>query len=680
VRGNETSARAPARRGYRRRAVPGRQSAGLLGALLVVFGSPSAAANQLPVHVLAVPAPELESGTPLVALLVEVPGASLRQGAEAGRIDGEIWAIARDRTGATADAFVEPFAVTLDAEPVEGVVGPGARTGLKLVGVLRLAPGSYQVQVTVTVATAASSLVGSVASAIEVPDFAADEALVSPPLFPESVNGWRVLRQSGTTLRSGLPFELLGEGFLPRAVVETPLGAPLGFHLISYRVTDLEASLDARLVDLEGGPVPVSVTVEQQEAGPAPGQLVARLAMHATPPEPGVYWLDLGLSGGGKRVQVPLRMVAPSPASPPSVVESVVSTVADGDLLPEGAAEQDYEDPDYGDRSGAAVAAEMAGRYREALATYAGGDPERAVGLLEVLESAAAVRPRTFEQLRKSQRRVLEELRLERGLLSVIHLHSLLARQYVTSRSASLAAQNRVFVAELVDRWVKAERGDDAREVGALVLAELGASHQALEVDPASRLALLRLAIEAEKSWQLESALGYLLRLLEVAPAHSHARLRLGIVLGRLDRNAESSSVLRSLTSADATAESSEVPRWVVALAFQELASLERDAGQLGRAVATLRRGIEATGVQALRLQLGFYLDLQQRRIDAESVLDGLELAETGVETAPRHRYNGQPEAELAAARERIVRAVASRSQRLETLLGNAGRERASSQ
>jgi hypothetical protein len=71
-------------------------------------------------------------------------------------------------------------------------------------------------------------------------------------------------------------------------------------------------------------------------------------------------------------------------------------------------------------------------------------------------------------------------------------------------------------------------------------------------------------------------------------------------------------------------------------------------------------------------VQLAFYLDLQQRRAEAESILDGVPLAETAAELAPRHRYNGQPEAELAAARERVERAAAERSGELRALLPGA--------
>jgi hypothetical protein len=106
---------------------------------------------------------------------------------------------------------------------------------------------------------------------------------------------------------------------------------------------------------------------------------------------------------------------------------------------------------------------------------------------------------------------------------------------------------------------------------------------------------------------------------------------------------------------------------------------LEREAGLVRQAEATLRRGIEATGVQALHLQLAFYLDLQQRRAESESVLDEVSLAETGVEVAPRHRYNGQPQAELEVARERVARAVAKHSGGLQALLPGGTLERAES-
>jgi hypothetical protein len=663
--------------------------AGIAGGLLAILsGGPPLAASVLPVNVLAVPSPDPASGSPLVALLVEVPGEALLRDPSGKAVEGEIWAVARDREGSVADAFVQPFVVEpLDAAARGESAGeeghdPLARTGLKLVGLLRLAPGSFHLQVTVS--SAAGRLTGSAGATVEVPDFASGEPVVSAPLFPEPVDRWHVLLQSPEPQHAGLPFAALGEGFLPRAVVELPLPPverPTRFLLVAYHLPEVAPTLDARLLDLEGNPVPIAARVEQQRAGVLPGERWLRVEMEAQPPMPGVYWLDLGVPGSHRRVRAPLRFAGATPAAARS---GVATTTVAGNDPPHarGDAAQGTGVRAGSTRAGATrdhaetfestTPAALAARYHEALVTFATGDAERAADSLRALEMGAAQNDRRwFEPLRKSQRRVIDELAARPASLQpVIYLHALLDPIYLESGEVWLLAQNRVFVAELVERWVNADGSDEARALGGLLLASLGASHQALAIDPQSTLALLRLAIEAEKSGQSESAVDWLVRLLEATPGEPHARLRLAVALRRLGRTAEASSVLSSISSGSTA--SGEVPRWIAALAFQEQAMLEREMGLLRRAEATLRRGIEATGVQALYVQLAFYLDLQQRRAEAESILDGVPLAETAAELAPRHRYNGQPEAELAAARERVERAAAERSGELRALLPGA--------
>jgi tetratricopeptide (TPR) repeat protein len=634
-------------------------------AIVLCSASPPAAASSLPVSLLAVPSPDPESGDPLVGLLVEVPGQALVRGGSGETIEGEVWVVARNGEGTVVDAFVQPFAET----PPEPGEEPQARSGIKLVGTLRLPPGSYRIQATVS---STGGLTGSAGAALEVPDFAAGTPVISAPLFPEPVERWRVLQRSFSPERPVPAFESLGAGFLPRAVVEVPLNEPVSFHLSGYHVPELGTSLDARLVDLEGNAVPAVARVERQESGTLPGHRWIQATLETQLTEPGVYWLDLGAPGVDRRVQVPLRFVDPAQTPDPLAGSA---EVAAGELPAwarpgEGGSglEGDAADPDP------KTAEERASLYREALAAFVSGDTGRGVELLGRLELAAAEDSRRgFEPLRKSQRRVIDELVDRRAsLLPVIYLHSLLDPGYLASGSVGLAAQNRVFVADLVERWVKIEGTEEAREVGGLLLASLGASHQALLVDPDSKLALLRLTIDAEKLGQNETALERLSRLLGVAPNDAHARLRLGVVLRRLGRSDEARSQLSALISAS-SAGAVEAPRWIVGLAHQELAMAERDAGLLRQAETTLRRGIAATGVQALHLQLAFYLDLQQRRVEAEAVLDEVSLADTGSEVAPRHRYNGLPEAELEAARVRLARAVAQRSDELQALLPAGG-------
>ena len=96
---------------------------------------------------------------------------------------------------------------------------------------------------------------------------------------------------------------------------------------------------------------------------------------------------------------------------------------------------------------------------------------------------------------------------------------------------------------------------------------------------------------------------------------------------------------------------------------------IERDDSRIDRALAALRAGIEATDAQSLHILRAYYLDLLQRQGESISALDRLSVAGTAAESAPRHRYSGPPESEVAAARGQIARAVEERFDRLRAAL-----------
>ncbi|HVS15864.1 MAG TPA: tetratricopeptide repeat protein [Thermoanaerobaculia bacterium] len=663
-----TSRRPPLAPEDRRRA--SRAGSMLGGALLLAMaGVRLASATELPVDVLAVPSPDPASGHPVVAVVVEVPGAALLQGDSRGGAEGEVWAFAQDGNDRTVDTFVQPFTLP----PGDPFRAPG-EIGLKVLGSLRLPPGEYRLQVTVATA---SGRTGAAATRLTVPDFASGDAASSPPLFPDRRDRWHVVRQGLPSLVE-LQLHGAGEALAPRVVGEAPLDGPLVFHLITHQVSAWDSGLDARLVDADGRPTPVAARVLDRREGAVADQLLVRVALEAQPAGPGLYWLDLGVPGVARRVRAPLRFVA-APDAPlgSRAAAAAAAAAADSDDaagwrdLPAEVVEEDPPAEGDGEPAGALAAQEMGRRYVEAVTAFAGGEQEKALAALLRLETAvAAQEPRgRLGSLRRVQRGVIDGLAAEgASLLPLIDLHSRLDPGYLARNEARLSAENRVFVVELVERWVRAEGAGEARRLGGLLLAALGAVQQALELDPSNPLALLRLGIGAERSAQLDTAATYFERLLAADPQDAHARLRLAVVLRRQGRALEARPMLAALTASTVDGRQPP-PRWIAALAFQELAMLEREAGRLALAEATLQRGIAATGAQSLHLLRAYYLELQQRHAEAATALDRLPVTETAAESAPRHRYNGQPDSELSAARERIARAVSDRVDGLRAAL-----------
>jgi tetratricopeptide (TPR) repeat protein len=229
---------------------------------------------------------------------------------------------------------------------------------------------------------------------------------------------------------------------------------------------------------------------------------------------------------------------------------------------------------------------------------------------------------------------------------------------------AWMAAQNRLFVSELVERWVKANGNEaSARHLAAQLLAGVGSSAQALVYEPTNELALLRVATSAEKGGLLIEATQSLQTLLKAHPESAHGRLRLGVVLRKQGQEAEAAKLLGEVM-ADAAA-----PRWVTGLACQQLAEMAYAKGQRDRGDALLREGTETIGLQSLFVELAFRLDERQRPDEAVAVLNGMPVTTGPRESSGRHMYNAAPEVELALARRQVEERVAGEWPQLRAAL-----------
>jgi tetratricopeptide (TPR) repeat protein len=250
------------------------------------------------------------------------------------------------------------------------------------------------------------------------------------------------------------------------------------------------------------------------------------------------------------------------------------------------------------------------------------------------------------------------------GLLPLIYLYAKEDVELLARNEAWMAAQNRLFTADLVQRWVKSNGNDaTARHLAAQLLASVGSAATALELEPTNELALLRQAISLEKGNLYAEAAATLQTLVKAHPESAHARLRLGVVLRRQGQEAEAVRLLTEVMN-DPTA-----PHWVAGLACQQLADLAHEKGDRERAEKLLRDGIDKIGLQSLYLQLAFYLDERQRSDEAVAVLNGMTVTPGKTETSGRHSYNAPPEAEIAVARQQVEARVASEWSQLRAAL-----------
>lgn len=610
-------------------------------------GDAAGAAAPIPVAVLAVPFPIADAADAQVPVLVEVGGAALLAGQTQGEVAGEIRAAAVDAAGRTAEELVQPFVLDAGDERLQ--------RGLQLFAMMRLPAGDYRLRVTVSNAT--SGATGRWEGALAVPDFAGGALALSPPLFPQSADRLRVFRQSESP-HEGLPYPftgVAGEAFLPAASAVAG-GDGAAFNLYLYGAGGLPQRFSARLLGAGGAAVDLPVEVLGMAAGELPGQRRLALRLQGPLPPPGSYRLELriGTSGGGGTTSAPLAVLAEAPPAPEPLGLATRVTAAPADepaVLP-----RDWT-PEA-----------LAARYRELLLRAASEGFEPVLGdLLQTeLSATASRRSGELKALREVERGVLDGLAgAGDGLLPVLYLHYLADAEYLRRDQTWMAAQNRLWIDQLVERWLARQGDAGTRRIAAQLLAALGSSRQALELDPDNELGLLRQAMSAEKGGQLEAAATLLQRLVGAHPDSAHGRLRLGVVLRRMGRTADATRALQPLVAPGAA------PRWIAGLACQELAAIEHAAGRRDRAEEVLRQGIAGIGTQGLYVQLAYYLDERQRPDEAVAVVNSMPL-EDDLESSGRHLYNGAPVAEIAAARREVEERLGAGVSALRLALGGA--------
>ena len=435
--------------------------------------------GEIALAALAIPLPSTGGGS-RVALFVEIDGASFLAANQADMAPVEIYAYALTAAGGVAGYLAE--AVNLDVARHGEAVWNG---GLRYVGWLQLAPGTYELRVMVSNARSLARGLESVR--LEVP--AADQRpAVLPPIFagrrvrdpwlgvrgragwqPAGVPAYPLTAGGRALLPSARPVLVVGRaatarlfaGKLPPTPIrgsvellgEAPAGdtadaASAGRPIVASASFDAEA----RVQDVDGE---TSIEVRFLPPAAPPGRYALRLRLDSAsgaiatpaidvllidlgPRDRELLWSDLkGFEGGLEREP------DEGPEPPP------VAT-ADSGLPPTGEA-QDRARAGRGERR-------LPERYRQALASSARGGERRPAALLDFeLGALGDGDEEPLARLRQAEIQVAADLGRRRAdlLLPVIGMHDDLFHLYRRRQLFSLVAHTRELIELLAELYAE---------------------------------------------------------------------------------------------------------------------------------------------------------------------------------------------------------------------------------
>ncbi len=603
--------------------------------------------GEIEVSLLPMPVAAAAAGT-RVALWVEIDGASLLAGPEAGEILLEVYAYALAANDELAAFMTQAFA--LDRERHGETLRRG---GVKFLGHLDLAPGAYSLRLLVQ--QRRGDRFSLRVAPLAVPPWDGAETLLLPPLFPEPPGRWVLVREAGA--------ETLAAGEEPLLPAARPVVAGAGeapFTLAGRRLPD---AFTARLVSAESRPVELTLGERRRQGD---WELIAaRLGASGSPP--GEYRLEIVPAGATAPVAAVPLVLLDAQELPPwnaarRILRRAANDTAQATAPPPSAAE--------------AGSAELVAGYLEAFRLLAAGDPGAARSAASRLERAA-VGSGTEDELKRlgtAQKNTLGKLTRRRteALLPILELYDELYRDYHRRRRYQLATHARTTLALLDTTLLAAKPAPEIRgavaaartsragyllEMGA-TLAALPAFESVLEIDPAAAPALLGLAIIHESYGSYDRAVEHLERLLRITPGEpasaAEARLRLAVNQRRLGVPRRAEELFRSCLAPQS-------PEWVRILATQELADLQLAESRPRQAAELLEEALRLLPQQQrLHIQLAAVYDRLGRDGEAREVLRRLDPRAGRQADSPRLRYSRWPTAAIQSARRQLAQAAAA--------------------
>jgi len=242
---------------------------------------------------LATPMPG-KDGKSYVPVLIEIDGNSLLAEQPDDKLVGlEIYAYAFDSAGGVQDFFSQNMG--LEVAKVRGIL---EQSGLKFFGHLDLKPGDYLLRILVR--DARTGRYAARALPITVPDFNETKAFLSPPLFPEPLGKWLMVRENEQRRDASLPYPFMAgdQPYVPSALPRME-ATDTELNLLAFGVAGASVTVDGWLLGADGQRLQgseVALVRHSASANGGPEQIVANLRT----PElaPGRYTVVVNVKDG----------------------------------------------------------------------------------------------------------------------------------------------------------------------------------------------------------------------------------------------------------------------------------------------------------------------------------------------------------------------------------------------
>ncbi|MEM9596952.1 MAG: VWA domain-containing protein [Acidobacteriota bacterium] len=639
-------------------------------------------------------------GLAYVPVLVEVDGPSfLGPESDGGETRAEVFVYAMDAKGNIRDFFSQSVGLTAG-------MGGGAleRRGFKVYAPLVLGSGHYALRVLVRNADTGRS--GLRLAALRVPAVDDDGPQLLPPLVPEGIDEWLLVRGRRSDLVAAAePAYPFVHGSLTYAPAARPELAPLQavpIFLAGYGLDGL-TEMDSKILGADGETVALPRWRLDPRTNTDSGDgLERRIAAFEVPSLPaGDYRLQVAVGSGEDVVSHPVHLdfrIPPEGRTAASRLVAFDSAITFEDLANPGAgaeatqvaAERRRRDADA---DPALPMGQVAEDYRRALEQLLDGDRPGAIARLATVEQRAVTEnpQRRIGRLARAELKVVKRLadRDLEALVPVMLLHKDVYLEHSRDGRPFLEFHSQGMVRRIADLY--AERGDSegSKVVAARALASLGGHLQAkgrtaslelfdraVDLDPSNEAALLGLAAYYEKrGGPYDRVVAYLDRLVEARPASREGRLRLAINLLRVAELAVTLERSAKVAAAEAHFRRlMEEPGsdWIYSLAAQELARHLARTQQVKPATLALEEAIERRPEdQKLHIQLTYLRDRSHGAHQARKLAKRVSRELATRAPADRGRYNQWPSVAMDQDRRELD---AGAAQRLGTLASALGR------
>lgn len=659
--------------------------------------------GQIALETLVVPT-TVHEGKVRVSVLLEIGGQSLLQASStasapdqtasasdqeesAEPLRFEIFVYALSGEGALQGSLIQTYEA--DRDRLEGLLG----SGFKFLGDLDLRPGEYSLRTLVR--HSASGKMGLRVRDIVVPD--ASRASLGPPLFAEPGDHWLALREGrerGQAARpplafltppdrpTGRPVLVSGKGAGFRLLVHDSATAPADTGAVEIRMTN-ERSGDR----LEIGAEILRVSDSLPESDPLLRQVDARFELGTT--APGLYRLEVMLGSEEHRIASPAVpvMVLPFPGSEPAPAiawAEVTPAMFSGRTYQRTAAVAEIGERERRRRARDLKSDVLVQQYDAVVADLAKGELATARrGLFELtmaqMDQGLAGLDALAEVEKEASARIAEAE--PAGLAALTTLHHWLYQDTRAHKVSLASTHARSVTLDLVELYLRTGLSIQAKRQASAVLVSLGCELQragmsrlgerllqrVLTLDHGNDIALLNLGAAAEIRGEYDLAVGFLSELVDAHPLHGEGRLRLAINLLRLDRRRAARRHLETLVEG-------QHRRWVLSLAYQELAKLHLAANHMEEAHDLLEKALgRLPGDEKLHLQMAFVYDARNEIWKSNETLQRMTLRGGRRDrVSPRHVYTEWPEANLAEIRRSLEVAAEEQVADLERALGRS--------